>query len=88
MLEILLEQPGEGVRWSWHTTKKGITGAGVSKTLWPNLGLTSIFLWESINFEMHFKTKIKDTWLYERQLSLFSMATCWVTTAGMDEFYC
>lgn len=33
MLEILLEQPGEGVRWSWHTTKKGITGAGVSKTL-------------------------------------------------------
>lgn len=33
LLEILLEQPHEGVPWSWHTTKKGTKGAGVSKTL-------------------------------------------------------
>ena len=33
LLEILLEQPREGVPWSWHTTKKGTNGAGVSKTL-------------------------------------------------------
>ncbi|KAM7434137.1 hypothetical protein ABFA07_015738 [Porites harrisoni] len=26
--EILLEQPREGVPWSWHTTKKGTNGAG------------------------------------------------------------
>lgn len=33
LLEILLKQPREGVVWSWHTTKKGTEGAGVSKSL-------------------------------------------------------
>ena len=31
--EILLEEPRRGVLWTWHTTKKGLSGAGVSETL-------------------------------------------------------